>query len=146
MLEQVKNTHAKDLSEEKMSNILVVTATKCDKIMKELQKEIESDDSTEYGTFNNARMMGCITAFNSLLETVTIFNKMQSMIKLGIVDRIFSAGKDPDELAEEEFDDLTLDIQQFQNRTADINNDLVLVAMFELSKEILDDFEFINLL
>ena len=145
MLEQVKNTHAKDLSEEKMANILVVTASKCDKIMKELQKEIEGDN-TEYGTFNNARMMGCITAFNSLLETVTIFNRMQSMIKLGIVDRIFSAGKDPEELAEEEFDDLTLDIQQFQNRTADINNDLVLVAMFELSKEILDDFEFLNLL
>lgn len=145
MLEQVKNTHAKDLSEEKMANILVVTATKCDKIMKELQKEID-DNSTEYGTFNNARMMGCVAAFNSLLETVTIFNKMQSMIKLGIVDRIFSAGKDPDELAEEEFDDLALDILQFQNRTADINNDLVLVAMFELSKEILDDFEFLNLL
>ena len=145
MLEQVKNTHAKDLSEEKMANILVVTATKCDKIMKELEKEIDAN-STEYGTFNNARMMGCITAFNSLLETVTIFNRMQSMIKLGIVDRIFSAGKDPEELAEEEFDDLTLDIQQFQNRTADINNDLVLVAMFELSKEILDDFEFLNLL
>lgn len=145
MLEQVKNTHAKDLSEEKMANILVVTATKCDKIMKELEKEIDAN-STEYGTFNNARMMGCITAFNSLLETVTIFNRMQSMIKLGIVDRIFSAGKDPEELAEEEFYDLTLDIQQFQNRTADINNDLVLVAMFELSKEILDDFEFLNLL
>lgn len=145
MLEQVKNTHAKDLSEEKMANILVVTATKCDKIMKELEKEIDAN-STEYGTFNNARMMGCITAFNSLLETVTIFNRMQSMIKLGIVDRIFSAGKDPEELAEEEFDELTLDIQQFQNRTADINNDLVLVAMFELSKEILDDFEFLNLL
>lgn len=145
MLEQVKNTHAKNLSEEKMANILVVTATKCDKIMKELEKEIDAN-STEYGTFNNARMMGCITAFNSLLETVTIFNRMQSMIKLGIVDRIFSAGKDPEELAEEEFDDLTLDIQQFQNRTADINNDLVLVAMFELSKEILDDFEFLNLL
>lgn len=145
MLEQVKNTHAKDLSEEKMANILVVTATKCDKIMKELQKEIDTD-SIEYGTFNNARMMGCITAFNSLLETLTIFNKMQSMIKLGIVDRIFSAGKDPNELAEEEFDDLALDIIEFQNRTADINNDYVLVAMFELSKEILDDFEFINLL
>lgn len=145
MLEQVKNTHSKDLSEEKMANILVVTATKCDKMMKELEKEIDAN-STEYGTFNNARMMGCITAFNSLLETVTIFNRMQSMIKLGIVDRIFSAGKDPEELAEEEFDDLTLDIQQFQNRTADINNDLVLVAMFELSKEILDDFEFLNLL
>lgn len=145
MLESVKNTHAKDLSEEKMANILVVTATKCDKIMKELEKEIDAN-STEYGTFNNARMMGCITAFNSLLETVTIFNRMQSMIKLGIVDRIFSAGKDPEELAEEEFDELTLDIQQFQNRTADINNDLVLVAMFELSKEILDDFEFLNLL
>ena len=145
MLEQVKNTHAKDLSVEKMANILVVTATKCDKIMKELEKEIDAN-STEYGTFNNARMMGCITAFNSLLETVTIFNKMQSMIKLGIVDRIFSAGKDPNELAEEEFDDLTLDIIEFQNRTADINNDYVLVAMFELSKEILDDFEFLNLL
>ncbi len=145
MLEQVKNTHAKDLSEEKMANILVVTATKCDKIMKELEKEIDAN-STEYGTFNNARMMGCITAFNSLLETVTIFNKMQSMIKLGIVDRIFSTGKDPNELAEEEFDDLTLDIIEFQNRTADINNDYVLVAMFELSKEILDDFEFLNLL
>lgn len=145
MLEQVKNTHAKDLSEEKMANILVVTATKCDKIMKELEKEIDAN-STEYGTFNNARMMGCITAFNSLLETVTIFNRMQSMIKLGIVDRIFSAGKDPDELGEEEFDDLVLDILQFQNRTADINNDLVLAAMFELSKEILDDFEFLNLL
>ena len=145
MLEQVKNTHAKDLSEDKMANILVVTATKCDKIMKELQKEIEGDN-TEYGTFNNARMMGCITAFNSLLETVTIFNRMQSMIKLGIVDRIFSTGKDPNELAEEEFDDLALDIIEFQNRTADINNDYVLVAMFELSKEILDDFEFLNLL
>lgn len=145
MLEQVKNTHAKDLSEEKMANILVVTASKCDKIMKELQKEMESDN-IEYGTFNNARMTGCITAFNSLLETVGIFNKMQSMIKLGIVDRIFSAGKDPEELAEEEFDDLALDIIEFQNRTADINNDYVLVAMFELSKEILDDFEFINLL
>lgn len=145
MLEQVKNTHAKDLSEEKMANILVATSSKCDKIMKELQEEIEAD-SIEYGTFNNARMMGCITAFNSLLETLTIFNKMQSMIKLGIVDRIFSAGKDPEELAEEEFDDLALDIIEFQNRTADINNDYVLVAMFELSKEILDDFEFINLL
>lgn len=145
MLEQVKNTHAKDLSEEKMANILVVTSSKCDKIMKGLQKEIDVN-STEYGTFNNARMMGCIAAFNSLLETVTTFNKMQSVIKLGIVDRIFSAGKDPKELDEEEFNDLALDIQQFQNRTADINNDLVLVAMFELSKEILDDFEFINLL
>lgn len=145
MLEQVKNTHAKDLSEEKMANILVATSSKCDKIMKELQEEIEAD-SIEYGTFNNTRMMGCITAFNSLLETLTIFNKMQSMIKLGIVDRIFSAGKDPNELAEEEFDDLAQDIIEFQNRTADINNDYVLVAMFELSKEILDDFEFINLL
>lgn len=145
MLEQVKNTHAKDLSEEKMANILVATSSKCDKIMKELQEEIEAD-SIEYGTFNNARMMGCITAFNSLLETVTIFNRMQSMIKLGIVDRIFSAGKDPDELGEEEFNDLALDIIEFQNRTADISNDYVLVAMFELSKEILDDFEFINLL
>ena len=145
MLEQVKNTHAKDLSEEKMANILVVTASKCDKIMKELEKEIDAN-STEYGTFNNARMMGCITAFNSLLETVTIFNKMQSMIKLGIVDRIFSTGKDPNELDEEEFDDLALDIIEFQNRTADINNDYVLAAMFELSKEILDDFEFLNLL
>lgn len=145
MLEQVKNTHAKDLSEEKMANILLATSSKCDKIMKELQKEIDTD-SIEYGTFNNARMMGCITAFNSLLETLSIFNKMQSMIKLGIVDRIFSAGKDPEELAEEEFDDLALDIIEFQNRTADINNDYVLVAMFELSKEILDDFEFINLL
>lgn len=145
MLEQVKNTHAKDLSEEKMANILVATSSKCDKIMKELQEEIEAD-SIEYGTFNNARMMGCITAFNSLLETLSIFNKMQSMIKLGIVDRIFSAGKDSEELAEEEFDDLALDIIEFQNRTADINNDYVLIAMFELSKEILDDFEFINLL
>ena len=145
MLEQVKNTHAQDLSEEKMANILVVTSTKCDKIMKELQKEIEGDN-TEYGTFNNARMMGCVTAFNSLLETLGIFNKMQSMIKLGIIDRIFSTGKDPNELDEEEFDDLALDIIEFQNRTADINNDYVLVAMFELSKEILDDFEFLNLL
>lgn len=145
MLEQVKNTHAKDLSEEKMANILSATSSKCDKIMKELEKEIDAN-STEWGTFNKARMMGCITAFNSLLETVTIFKKMQSMIKLGIVDRIFSAGKDPEELAKEEFDDLALDIIEFQNRTADINNDYVLVAMFELSKEILDDFEFINLL
>lgn len=145
MLEQVKNTHAKDLSEEKIANILLATSSKCDKIMKELQKEIDAD-SIEYGTFNNARMMGCITTFNSLLETASIFNKMQSMIKLGIVDRIFSAGKDPNELAKEEFDDLALDIIEFQNRTADINNDYVLVAMFELSKEILDDFEFLNLL
>lgn len=145
MLEQVKNTHAKDLSDEKMANILVVASTKCNKIMKELQEEIDAN-STEYGTFNNARMMGCVTAFNSLLETVGIFNRMQSMIKLGIVDRIFSAGKDPDELGEEEFGDLALDIVEFQNRTADINNDYVLVAMFELSKEILDDFEFLNLL
>lgn len=136
----IRNLNPQELEHEQVENIIAAAVDKANSMIDELV-DIDEEDLSTHATFELAAQSSALHMMQIAMELASEFNTVNTLCTLEVFKVAMENKED-----EEKFKELVKPASWMQHKYSVLNNDILSILLFELSKDILTEDEFIEVL